>query len=73
MSLTRGPTFPLAVPPATPMRKGFFLSPLVRPPRDDDGETRSGELEEFWLVLRSIIPADLRGWKTEDLSLEPEI
>ena len=34
------PTFPLAVPPATPMRKGFLLATAAAPPL---GDARSGE------------------------------
>ena len=42
-------TFPEAVPPATPIRNGFFLSLLMRPPIDDDGEI------ELLLDLLSIL------------------
>jgi len=49
-------TFPLAVPPATPIRNGFLRSPLMRPPIEDEGDTRTGEFPlEVLLERRSMV------------------
>ena len=49
-------TFPLAVPPATPIRKGFFRSPLMSPPMEDEGDTRTGEFPlDVLLERRSML------------------